>query len=109
MAALKYKCCVGNCDATSSNYRLFCMPSNVNLRKLWLSLLVPTNPILLGLTENQLLKKRVCERHFDETQFDKTGVRIRYSYPCLFTEMEIAQGIPLAKGKYLLLLPYSLL
>ncbi|CAH2096251.1 unnamed protein product [Euphydryas editha] len=93
-----YKCCVGDCDATSSNYRLFCMPLNVNLRKLWLSLLVPTNPNLLGLTENQLLKKRVCEKHFDQTQFDKAGVRIRYSYPCLFTEMEIAQGIPLAKG-----------
>ncbi|XP_045448260.1 uncharacterized protein LOC123656638 [Melitaea cinxia] len=98
MAAFKYKCCVGDCDATSSNYRLFCMPLNVNLRKLWLSLLVPTNPNLLGLTENQLLKKRVCERHFDETQFDKSGVRTRYSYPCLFTEMEIAHGIPLAKG-----------
>ncbi|CAG9786340.1 unnamed protein product [Diatraea saccharalis] len=91
------KCCVGGCDSTNNTHRLFCMPMNRNLRNLWLSLLVPTNPNLLGLTENQLLTKRVCVRHFDSTQFDQAGVRIRYSYPCLFTDMEIAHGVPLAK------------
>ncbi|RVE41950.1 hypothetical protein evm_013390 [Chilo suppressalis] len=71
------------------------MPVNDNLRNLWMSSLVPTNPGLLGLNKSQLLKKRVCVKHFDKTQFDQAGVRIRYSYPCLFTQMEILHGVPL--------------
>ncbi|KAL4720623.1 hypothetical protein ACJJTC_015251 [Scirpophaga incertulas] len=95
-----YQCCVGGCDSTSNTHRLFCMPVNENLHNLWMSFLVPTNPILLGLNKNQLLKKRVCAKHFDQTQFDSVGVRIRNSYPCLFTELEIAHSVPLTYDEY---------
>ncbi|RVE40453.1 hypothetical protein evm_014896 [Chilo suppressalis] len=76
------------------------MPVNDNLRNLWMSFLVPTNPGLLGLNKSQLLKKRVCVKHFDKTQFDEAGVRIRYSYPCLITQMEILHGVPLTTEEY---------
>ncbi|XP_061707301.1 uncharacterized protein LOC133517862 [Cydia pomonella] len=61
-----------------------------------MSFLVPTNPLLLGLSKEQLLRKRVCEKHFDKQQFDAEGKRLRFSYPCLFRDDEIAHGEPLA-------------
>ncbi|XP_061709896.1 uncharacterized protein LOC133519780 [Cydia pomonella] len=89
------KCCVLDCESTSDTHRLFCMLINDHLRNLWMSFLVPVNPHLLGLTKGQLMTKRVCQKHFDETQFSP-GSRIRYSYPCLFTEKEFFHGVPLS-------------
>ncbi|XP_063894120.1 uncharacterized protein LOC135117821 [Helicoverpa armigera] len=94
------KCCVGDCESTSNSHKLFYMPLNDNLRNLWLSFLIPTNPNLLGLTKNQLRNKFVCDKHFDRTQFDDRGVRNRYSYPCLFTRTEILHGVPLSTEEY---------
>ncbi|CAH2108331.1 unnamed protein product [Euphydryas editha] len=91
-----FKCCVGGCSATNETHRLFSFPKNDHLRNLWLSFLVPTNSILVGLSKEQLLRKRVCEKHFDKHQFDEEGKRLRYSYPCLFTDDEIAHGVPLS-------------
>ncbi|XP_063620641.1 uncharacterized protein LOC134793046 [Cydia splendana] len=93
------KCCVLGCESTSATHRLFCMPMNDNLRNLWMSFLVPVNPHLLGLSKGQLMTKRVCQKHFDETQFSQ-GSRIRYSYPCLFTEKEFIHGVPLSSEEY---------
>ncbi|XP_045506747.1 uncharacterized protein LOC123702933 isoform X1 [Colias croceus] len=93
---MKLKCCVGGCDATKENNRLFCFPKIDSLRNLWLNFIVPRNPHLIGLSKEQLRNKRVCEKHFDKHQFDGEGKRIRYSYPCLFRDEEIACGEPLA-------------
>lgn len=49
------------------------MPKHDQLRSLWMSLTVPTNPLLLGLTKDELLRKRVCEKLFDQTQFTQAG------------------------------------
>lgn len=89
------KCCVGDCNATSETHRLFSFPKNANLRNQWMSFLVPTNSSLLGLSKEQLLRKRVCVKHFDRHQFDHNGRRLRYSYPCLLSNAEIAHGVPL--------------
>ncbi|KAJ8728896.1 hypothetical protein PYW07_006592 [Mythimna separata] len=89
------KCCVGGCNATSETHRLFSFPKNDKLRNLWVSFLVRTNSLLIGLSKEQLLRKRVCEKHFDKYQFDHDGRRLRYSYPCLLTHKEIAHGVPL--------------
>lgn len=89
-----FKCCVGGCDSTKETLRLFSFPKKESLRNLWLSFLVPTNPLLIGLSKEQLLRKRVCEKHFDKHQFDEEGKRRRYSYPTLFTSKEIAHGEP---------------
>lgn len=94
-----FKCCVGGCNATSETHRLYMFPKNDSLRNLWMSSLVPTNSLLIGLSKEQLLRKRVCEKHFDKHQFDEEGKRIRYSYPCLFTDDEIAHGVPLSSGE----------
>ncbi|XP_047030609.1 uncharacterized protein LOC124637923 isoform X2 [Helicoverpa zea] len=88
------KCCVGGCDSKSTTHRLFCFPENDKLRSLWLKVLIPKNPALEGLAKTQLKGKRVCEKHFDKTQFDRCGVRIRYSCPSLFTPSEILHGVP---------------
>ncbi|KAH9636393.1 hypothetical protein HF086_011250 [Spodoptera exigua] len=90
------KCCVGGCNATSETHRLFSFPKNDELRNLWMSFLVPTNSLLIGLSKEQLLRKRVCEKHFDKYQFDHDGKRLRYSYPCLLSHKEIAHGVPLS-------------
>ncbi|XP_052746565.1 uncharacterized protein LOC128199712 isoform X2 [Bicyclus anynana] len=89
-----FKCCVGGCNATSETQKLYSFPKNDNLRSLWLSFLVPTNSLLIGLSKDQLIRKRVCEKHFDKQQFDEEGKRLRYSYPCLLTDVEIAHGEP---------------
>ncbi|CAG5023570.1 unnamed protein product [Parnassius apollo] len=60
-----------------------------------MSFIVPTNPQLIVLSKEQLLNKRVCEKHFDIFQFDNEGRRLRYSYPSLLTDNEIAHGVPL--------------
>ncbi|XP_063543133.1 uncharacterized protein LOC134751589 [Cydia strobilella] len=94
---MRLKCCVSGCKATNETHRLFVFPKKDMLRNLWMSFLVPTNPLLLGLSKEQLLRKRVCEKHFDKHQFDKfKGKRLRFSYPCLFTDDEITHGEPLA-------------
>lgn len=89
------KCCVSDCNATNQTYKLFCFPKNDCLRKLWLDFLVPRSSSLIGLTKEQLLRKYVCERHFDKAQYDQDGKRIRFSYPCLFSAAEIQHGMPL--------------
>ncbi|KAI5633291.1 zinc finger, ZZ type domain-containing protein [Phthorimaea operculella] len=89
------KCCVGGCTSTRENETLYCFPKNEYYRKLWLSFLVPTNPSLIVLSKDQLKNKRVCKRHFDETQFDQEGNRLRYSYPALLSAAEIERGEPL--------------
>lgn len=90
------KCCVGGCNSTSASHRLFCFPTNDSLLSLWMSFLVPHNSSLIGLSKDTLRKKRVCEKHFDKHQFDGEGKRIRHSYPCLFTDAELAHGEPLS-------------
>ncbi|CAK1584401.1 unnamed protein product [Parnassius mnemosyne] len=89
------KCCVGGCNTTHETHRLFSFPRNDNLRNLWMSFIVPTNPQLIALSKEQLLNKHVCEKHFDIFQFDNEGRRLRYSYPSLLTDNEIAHGVPL--------------
>ncbi|CAG5003564.1 unnamed protein product [Parnassius apollo] len=89
------KCCVGGCNTTRETHRLFRFPRNDNLRNLWMSFIVPTNPQLIVLSKEQLLNKRVCERHFDIFQFGNEGRRLRYSYPSFLTDNEIAYGVPL--------------
>ncbi|CAG4909338.1 unnamed protein product [Colias eurytheme] len=64
-----------------------------------MSFLVPTNSSLIGLSKDQLRHKRVCEKHFDRYQFDEEGKRLRHSYPCLFTDDEIAHGVPLSSSE----------
>lgn len=91
---MELKCCVGGCNATSASVRLFCFPKNDKLRSLWLNFIRPTNPQLTGLSKKQLLNKRVCKVHFDRHQFDQLGQRLRFSYPCLISEKEIAHGVP---------------
>lgn len=44
--------------------------------------------------ERAMLRKRVCEKHFDKHQFDEEGKRLWYSNPTLFTSKEIAHGEP---------------
>ncbi|KAF9419412.1 hypothetical protein HW555_004060, partial [Spodoptera exigua] len=90
------KCCVNNCSSTNGTHRLFCFPKDDKLRELWLSYVIPTNKELSGLSKHQLLSKRVCQNHFDRYQFDGMGNRLRYGYPCLFSEKEISFGIPLS-------------
>ncbi|KPJ14188.1 hypothetical protein RR48_06938 [Papilio machaon] len=90
------KCCLGNCSSTNRTHRLFYLPKDDNLRQLWLSFLIPTNIELSGLSKEQLLAKRVCQKHFDRYQFDNTGNRLRSGYPCLFTAKEIFYGSPLS-------------
>ncbi|CAG4930820.1 unnamed protein product [Parnassius apollo] len=68
------KCCIGGCNTTRETHRLFRFPRNDNLRNLWMSFIVPTNPQLI---------------------FDNEGRRLRYSYPSLLTGNEIAHGVPL--------------
>ncbi|CAG4951090.1 unnamed protein product [Parnassius apollo] len=87
------KCCIGG--STREAHRLFRFPRNDNLRNLWTSFIVPTNPQLIVLSKEQLLNKRVCEEHFDIFQFDNEGRRLRYSYPSLLTDNEIDHGVPL--------------
>ncbi|CAG4939496.1 unnamed protein product [Parnassius apollo] len=53
------------------------------------------NLLLIVLSKEQLLNKRVCEKHFDVFQFGNEGRRLRYSYPSLLTDNEIAHGVPL--------------
>ncbi|CAG4984367.1 unnamed protein product [Parnassius apollo] len=89
------KCCVGGCNTTRETHRLFRFPRNDNLRNLWMAFIVPTNPQLIVLSKEQLLNKRVCEKHFDVFQFGNEGRRLRYSYPSLLTDNEIAHGVPL--------------
>ncbi|CAG4969708.1 unnamed protein product [Parnassius apollo] len=89
------KCCVGGCNTTRETHRLFRLPRNDNLRNLWMAFIVPTNPQLIVLSKEQLLNKRVCEKHFDVFQFGNEGRRLRYSYPSLLTDNEIAHGVPL--------------
>ncbi|CAK1591217.1 unnamed protein product, partial [Parnassius mnemosyne] len=89
------KCCVYGCNSTNETHRFFSFPRNDKLRNLWMSFIAPTNPKLIGLSKDQLLGKHVCEKHFDRYQFDYEGKRLRYSYPCLITEEEIAHGVPL--------------
>ncbi|CAG4931822.1 unnamed protein product [Parnassius apollo] len=60
-----------------------------------MAFIVPTNPQLIVLSKEQLLNKRVCEKHFDVFQFGNEGRRLRYSYPSLLTDNEIAHGVPL--------------
>lgn len=91
------KCCVGDCQSTNRTHRLFYFTKDDNLRKLWLSFVVPTNIGLCGLTKEQLLDKCVCQNHFDQYQFDgMTGNSgLRHGYPCLISEKEVHFGIPL--------------
>ncbi|CAG5059741.1 unnamed protein product [Parnassius apollo] len=89
------KCCVGGCNTTRETHRLFRFPRNDNLRNLWMAFIVPTNSQLIVLSKEQLLNKRVCEKHFDVFQFGNEGRRLRYSYPSLLTDNEIAHGVPL--------------
>ncbi|CAG4963073.1 unnamed protein product [Parnassius apollo] len=85
------KCCIGGCNTTRETHRLFRFHRNDNL---WMSFIVPTNPQLIVLSKEQLLNKRFCEKHFDIFQFDNEGRRLRYSYPSLLTDNEIAHGVP---------------
>ncbi|XP_038219699.1 uncharacterized protein LOC119837969 [Zerene cesonia] len=78
----------------SETHRVFCFPKNDYLRNLWVSFIAPTKPHIIALSKEQLLRKRVCEKHFDKYQLDEEGKRLRYSYPCLFTDEEIALGEP---------------
>lgn len=94
------KCVVGGCNATNETHRLFSFPKNDHLRNLWMSFLVPANANLIGLSKEQLLRKRVCEKHFDKHQFDEEGKRLRYSYPCLFTDDEITHGVILPSSQF---------
>ncbi|CAG4929403.1 unnamed protein product [Parnassius apollo] len=89
------KCCVGGCNTTRETPRLFRFPRNDNLRNLWLAFILPTNSQFIVLSKEQLLNKRVCEKHFDIFQFGNEGRRLRYSYPSLITDNEIAHGVPL--------------
>lgn len=95
---MRHKCCVGGCNATSDTFKLFSVPKNDSLRKLWMSFLVPTNLMLIRLSKEQLIKKRVCEKHFDKHQF-LNGKRLRFSYPSPFTDAEIMHGEPLSTDR----------
>lgn len=109
----KSKCCVGGCTSTSETHRLLHLPRNDKLRELWMTFLVKTNPDLASLTKYQLLYKRVCSKHFDKHQLGFYGERMQFTYPCLFSESEIALGEPRGSktGKcfHLLLICCSLL
>lgn len=94
------KCCVGGCPATDDTHYLFRMPKNDNLRSLWMAFLVPTNPLLAGLTQEQLLIKRVCHEHFDKDQL-YGYCRTRYSYPCFFSDKEMTFGKSLPEGEFI--------
>lgn len=98
------KCCVVGCTSTNKTHRLFNIPKDDQLRKLWLSFLVPVNPLLSGLTRDQLINKRVCQKHFDVYQLDGQGNRLPKGYPCLFSEQEISIGVPLSPSGILCLL-----
>ncbi|KAL4702588.1 hypothetical protein ACJJTC_016064 [Scirpophaga incertulas] len=90
------KCCVSGCSATNLTHRLYSFPKDDNLQALWLSFLVPFNSDLLGLSKDQLLNKRVCQKHFDRSQLDGEGKRLKGGYPCLFSAKEMEHGVPLS-------------
>lgn len=46
------------------------------------------------------MKKGVCEKHFEKSQFDQAGGRIRHSYPCLLSEKEMLHGVLSIKGEF---------
>ncbi|CAK1580459.1 unnamed protein product [Parnassius mnemosyne] len=90
------KCCVVGCNSTNKTHRLYNLPKDDKLRALWLSFLVPVNSELLGLSKDQLVNKRVCQKHFDKYQLDEKGNRLKDGYPCLFSTEEIEHGVPLS-------------
>ncbi|XP_063822851.1 uncharacterized protein LOC135072744 [Ostrinia nubilalis] len=51
-------------------------------------------------TSDQLLNKRVCQKHFDKYQLDGEGNRLRHGYPCLFSTEEVEHGVPLSGDHY---------
>lgn len=90
------KCCVVGCTSTNETHRLYNLPKDDKLRALWLSFLVPVNSELLGLSKDQLVNKRVCQKHFDRSQLDDMGNRLKDGYPCLFSSEEVEHGVPLS-------------
>ncbi|XP_028156295.1 uncharacterized protein LOC114349898 isoform X2 [Ostrinia furnacalis] len=94
------KCCVVGCASTDKTHRLYNFPKDDKVRALWLSFLVSVNSELLGLTKDQLLNKRVCQKHFDKYQLDGEGNRLRHGYPCLFSTKEVEHGVPLSGDHY---------
>ncbi|KAL4720622.1 hypothetical protein ACJJTC_015250, partial [Scirpophaga incertulas] len=87
---------LSGCSATNLTHRLYSFPKDDNLQALWLSFLVPFNSDLLGLSKDQLLNKRVCQKHFDRSQLDGEGKRLKGGYPCLFSAKEMEHGVPLS-------------
>ncbi|KAL4715225.1 hypothetical protein ACJJTC_007807 [Scirpophaga incertulas] len=86
------KCCVSGCSATNLTHRLYSFPKDDNLQALWLSFLVPFNSDLFGLSKDQLFNKRVWQKHFDRSQLDGEGKRLKGD-PCLFSAKEMEHGI----------------
>lgn len=74
------KCCVPNCtNETGRMYKFPIMDEN-NLM-LWIYLV--KNPAVSGLSKAELLKHRVCYRHFEKGSFDKNGDLVKSAAPTL--------------------------
>ncbi|KAJ2937540.1 hypothetical protein O0L34_g19047 [Tuta absoluta] len=90
-----HKCCVENCGSRRRDINLYKFPKNeTNILK-WLNCI--KCPKLLTLSFEVLRKHHMCKKHFEPRFFSSSHSRSRLyttAYPTLFTDEEIATGIP---------------
>lgn len=87
-----YKCSVDKCPSTRLEAILHHFPVSETLAEKWLDSIGSAH--LSGLSIEQLRKVFVCQKHF-EAKFITVKNRLRLgARPTLFTESEIANGVP---------------
>ncbi|KAI5633292.1 THAP domain-containing protein [Phthorimaea operculella] len=91
-----HKCCIVNCGSRKRrDINLYKFPKNETSTKKWLNFI--NCPKLFTLSFEVLRNYHVCKKHFEPRFFSSSHSRSRLyttAYPTLFTDEEIATGIP---------------
>lgn len=95
LAIMYNKCCVVSCDSRRKDVNFYKFPKCETGLQKWLQLINCDK--LRGLSIEELQKLFVCKKHFEKRFFTQTNTRSRLAvgaYPTLFTDREIADGVP---------------
>ncbi|KAG7309365.1 hypothetical protein JYU34_005321 [Plutella xylostella] len=88
------RCILPGCASATPAQRVCRWPHTLEVSEIWLKVLSPHVPGLLGIPQTRLRERVVCTFHFEDKCFLENGRRSLWGVPMLFTKEEMSSGQP---------------